>query len=277
MEKKDNLCFVIMPFSAKYDDLYENHLKRLVEHNLASVECFRVDEFHTAKKKKTQVIEEKIKDCRFAIADISEKNPNVYYEIGYARALDKTVILIKNKQIGKLPFDIKDLEVLIYDRDKIGYNDINKQILASLSNDFVDLIKPKYARPQCAQSDPIVGKWNGRYWVKKVEHSVTLYIEQDDEEKYTADCIINIVSKGKHYRIREILHYNQPLIGLDWRDGDWVEFIGTTYSNDDNNNRLDYWMDVYAINKDISNDSLCIKIWDNVNTEKQDVLFRKIT
>ncbi len=275
MDKK-NICFIIMPFASEYNELYENYLKRLVEHQLKSVKCFRVDEYHSAMKKKTEVIEERIKGCKFAIADITEKNPNVYYEIGYARALGKTVILIKNKHIGKLPFDIRDLEVLIYDRDKIGYNDINKQILASLENDFGDLIKStKHNIVQNINSNSIIGKWCGRYWIKNVEHNVTLYIDKDEKEEYSAWCYVDITNKGLNYLIRETMHYNQELDGLDWRDGEWVEFIGTTYTNK-TNNRLDYWMDAYAINKETEGEYLCTKIWDKVNQTKQDVLFKRV-
>lgn len=60
MDKK-NICFIIMPFASEYNELYENYLKRLVEHQLKSVKCFRVDEYHSAMKKKTEVIEERIK------------------------------------------------------------------------------------------------------------------------------------------------------------------------------------------------------------------------
>lgn len=277
MEKKSNLCFVIMPFNDEYNELYENYLKRLIEHQLKSVKCFRVDEFHTAKKKKTEVIEEKIKDCAFAIADITEKNPNVFYEIGFARALGKTVILIKNKHIGKLPFDIRELEVLIYDRDKIGYNDINKQILASLENDFGDLIKkPNCNMIQNSNPNSIIGRWGGRYWVKKVEHNVTLYIDNDNHKNYSALCYVDITNKGINYRIRETMNYNQKLNSLDWRDGEWIEFIGTTYVNE-SDNRLDYWLDAYAINESLQDGKLEVKIWDNVNREKRDVLFTRIS
>lgn len=277
MKKKHNLCFVMMPFNDKYNELYENYLKRLIEHQLKSVKCFRVDEFHTAKKKKTEVIEEKIRDCAFAIADITEKNPNVFYEIGFARALGKTVILIKNKHIGKLPFDIRELEVLIYDRDKIGYNDINKQILASLENDFGDFIKKsKKKAVQNCNPNSIVGKWCARYWVKKIEHNVTLYIDKDSKRIYSALCFVNITNKGTDYRIRETMNYNQELSSLDWRDGEWIEFIGTTYINE-NDKRLDYWLDAYAINETLQDGKLQVKIWDNVNKEKQEVFFERIS
>lgn len=262
-----------MPFNAKFDELYENHLRRLIKRDLESVECFRMKEFHSVKEPRAKVMARKIKECRFAIADITGNNPNVFYEIGYARALEKPVILIKNKQIGKLPFDIQDLEVLIYDRDKIGYNDINKQILATISNDLSDIIKtPEHNIQTTVESNTIVGMWIGQYSVRNVKQEVTLYINRDEKEIYTAYCLVHIDDKGKQYRIRETLHYNNPL--TDWHDGNWIEFIGTTYFNE-TANRLDYWMDVYAINTDISRGGLWVKIWDNVNREKKDVFFTR--
>lgn len=163
----------MMPLKKKrndYEDLYKNYLKRMIEHQLVSVKCIRADEDPTIDKSKIEEIEDTIRNCLFAIADISEKNPNVYYEIGFAKALGKRVVLIKNKNIGKLPFDIQALEVLTYDRDNIGYNDINRQILASLEKaNFGHLIKKgkNSLSLNGNNSDTIVGKWGGCCWVKK--------------------------------------------------------------------------------------------------------------
>lgn len=49
----------------------------------------------------------------FVIADISDERPNVYYEIGYADALDKPVILLA-KHGTKLHFDLQGMKVLFY-------------------------------------------------------------------------------------------------------------------------------------------------------------------
>lgn len=282
MKEDTNICFVMMPIKKKrndYEDLYKNHLKRIIEHQLVSVKCIRADEDPTIDKTKIEEIQDTIKSCTFAIADISEKNPNVYYEIGFAKALGKRVILIKNKHIGKLPFDIQALDVLIYDRDKIGYNDINRQIIASLEKANLGHLIKKEKRNTSSKTDntdTIVGKWSGCYWVKKIKHSVTLYIDTDKFEEYSALCFVDFEMNGAKYRYRETMRYNHKLTGLEWRNSEWVEFIGTTCSNE-TENRLDYWMDAYAINKDSNGESLHIKVWDNANKEKQDVLFERIS
>lgn len=282
MRKKSQIVFVMMSFKKeKYDDLYENYIKRIIEHRLVSVKAFRVDKDNGTGERISKEIEDKIQDCVFAIADISERNLNVYYEIGYARALGKTVILIKNKQIGKLPFDTRDLPVpIIYDRDKHGYNDIENQLVEHIKKTkFAYLIKENnnnrlYKRDE---KNPLVGIWKGHYWVRKTEHRVVLYIARNENIEYSAHCFVEIVNyKGFDYKIRQEFKYNHKLEDIEWSNGEWVEFIGTSHANE-SSRELDYWLDVYAINKDTDGDSLHIKIWDNVNKNKQDVYFARIS
>ena len=61
-------------------------------------------------------IEEKIRDATIVVAEISVDNPNVWFELGYAMALDKTVIMLCDNAYrnGKFPFDISHRNVLTY-------------------------------------------------------------------------------------------------------------------------------------------------------------------
>ena len=51
------------------------------------------------------------------IADCSDNNANVFYELGIAHARDKKVILITKDNINNIPFDIKHLAVIPYEND----------------------------------------------------------------------------------------------------------------------------------------------------------------
>lgn len=80
-----NYIFVVMSFDKKYDDVYDA-LKvagKLVENRNLTVE--RVSE-PLGDYIITEKIEQSIKRAELIICDVSEKSPNVYYELGYARA-----------------------------------------------------------------------------------------------------------------------------------------------------------------------------------------------
>jgi nucleoside 2-deoxyribosyltransferase len=64
-----------------------------------------------------QDIINKIKQCSIFIADISNNNPNVMYEAGWARALDKHVILFREKKSEKPKSDYANDTYHEYDND----------------------------------------------------------------------------------------------------------------------------------------------------------------
>ena len=59
-----------------------------------------------------------IASAQLVIADITPTNPNVYFEVGYALALNKPTILLAKKGTP-LPFDVAGFRVLFYE-DSIG-------------------------------------------------------------------------------------------------------------------------------------------------------------
>lgn len=105
-------CFVAMPFSDTYDPLYDS-IKRSIEN--AGYECIRLDEeiFTTSIVDK---IFAEIQDCRFFIFVATGRNPNVFYEAGFALALGKEVITLVD-DLQELPFDVKARNTIIYNND----------------------------------------------------------------------------------------------------------------------------------------------------------------
>lgn len=101
-----------MPFSKEFDDVYQLGIKPACEE--AGAFCERLDE---------QVFDEGMLDqiyiqiakADMIVADMSTQNPNVFYEVGYAHALDKRVILITNSA-GDIPFDLKHRFHLVYEK-----------------------------------------------------------------------------------------------------------------------------------------------------------------
>lgn len=81
-----------------------------------------------------------INQAAFIIADLSDKNPNVFYELGICHTLGKPVITLcdeesyKNDYNEKLPFDINSINTIFYKNTGAGptklVNEINKNITA---------------------------------------------------------------------------------------------------------------------------------------------------
>lgn len=96
-------AFVIMPFDDKFKDIYEFGIKEPC--NEEGFYCERVDE-QIFQGNILQRIFNQISKADLIIADMSEKNPNVFFEAGYAEALGKKIIFITN-DIKDIPFDLK--------------------------------------------------------------------------------------------------------------------------------------------------------------------------
>ncbi len=106
-------CFIIQPLTNKYKKRCEETYKPAIEK--AGLVPYRVDEDYDATRLKIQVIMEEIEKSAVCLAEISEDNPNVWYELGFAHGHDVPVVLICEKdKRDKLPFDVNQREAYSY-------------------------------------------------------------------------------------------------------------------------------------------------------------------
>lgn len=111
-------CFVVQPFTEKYQKLYNDVYKGAIED--AGVEPYKVDEDPSVSIP-IEAIEKQIAESDFCFADISEDNPNVWYELGYAMAAGKGACIVCAKQVREqLPFDVRHRNVIFYDSESIS-------------------------------------------------------------------------------------------------------------------------------------------------------------
>ncbi len=120
----------------------------------------------------------------------------------------------------------------------------------------------------------------GSYLIKKHKYDVVLTIKaiRDSTIFYTSECKIFI---DDNYSISQTFQYHGRLneesrSPEEWQNGEWIEFVGSAWTNLSNNKLSEYWLNAYAINKHVENNRLEVKIWDNVNKKKEKVYFNKI-
>lgn len=99
-----------MPFEKQYDLLFQQVLKPALE--TAGMHVLRADSVLDQHSVMRDVIEG-IAMASLVVADISQVNANVYYELGLAHALLKPTVLL-TQDIAKVPFDLKGYRVLAY-------------------------------------------------------------------------------------------------------------------------------------------------------------------
>lgn len=113
-----NRCFVIMPFKHELDFMYGVIKKEL---NKAGYICNRVDEIPGSTPIVNKILTEILRS-RYIIADLTDCNPNVFYELGVAHSFKDASNIIILKQSGtKIPFDVMHLTYNEYDIENPKY------------------------------------------------------------------------------------------------------------------------------------------------------------
>ena len=104
-------AFVIMPFTAELDPVYEFVIKPALD-DAGFKAVLRADESANQQLIMRDVIVS-IDEAQLIIADLTGGNPNVFYELGVAHALNRPVILM-TQSIEELPFDLASYRVIQY-------------------------------------------------------------------------------------------------------------------------------------------------------------------
>lgn len=104
-------CFVMMPFGPWMDAYYrEVYVPAIRE---AGMEPVRADELFSTGSVIEQIWEQ-ISRAKVLLADLTDKNANVFYELGLAHAANKPVVFTTGS-LDDVPFDLRHLRIAVYD------------------------------------------------------------------------------------------------------------------------------------------------------------------
>lgn len=145
-------CFVIQPFdSGKFDKRFQDIYKPAIE--AAGLEAYRVD-YDPGVLVPIESIEKGIRQAAICLADITADNPNVWYELGYAFASERPVVMVcSEERTGKkYPFDIQHRSIIPYQADSPSdFDKLRDSLTAKLSA----IIKQDAVLDKIAESDPV--------------------------------------------------------------------------------------------------------------------------
>jgi len=128
--KEEALCFVLIPFESPYTEIYETIIKPTVE--AEGFRCLKSDDIFST----TSVIEdiwENINKASIVIAEISDNNANVMYELGICHTVGKDVMMITQNP-EKIPFNFRHLRSYPYKNDIAGSVELKKNITSMIQH-----------------------------------------------------------------------------------------------------------------------------------------------
>jgi hypothetical protein len=105
-------CFVMMPFALPLGDYYSKIYEPAIRK--AGLNPIRADNDIFGTGKIIDQIWSGITTAKVLIAELTSRNPNVFYELGLAHALRKPVVLVSSNE-EDVPFDLKHIRVIYYD------------------------------------------------------------------------------------------------------------------------------------------------------------------
>jgi hypothetical protein len=191
--------FVLMPFDEKFGDVYVLGIRQACAD--AGAYCERVDE---------QLFEESILDriynqiakADLVIADMTGRNPNVFYEAGYAHALGKRVILLTQKS-EDIPFDLKHYPHIIYE-GRIAYlrSELERRVRWAIANPQDDLVAAELPIALSIRGVTIADDVQIPFYVEFVHNGMYAYhlqidiLNQSDIPLLTKELRIDVISPG---------------------------------------------------------------------------------
>jgi hypothetical protein len=103
-------CLVLMPFGRDFDDIYRLEVEPAILE--AGLQVLRSELSGTR-------IWDGLRTADIIVADVTGKNPNLFYALGVAQGAGKPTLLISRTQ-EDVPFDLSHLRVLLYDPEGAG-------------------------------------------------------------------------------------------------------------------------------------------------------------
>lgn len=198
-----NNCFVIQPFDKdRFDTRYNDIFKPAIE--TCKLNSYRIDNDPSVSIP-IEEIEKNIRNSIVCFAEITTDNPNVWYELGYAIACNKEVVMVcSDERKNDFPFDVRHRNIIKYKtRSTTDYEQLKDNIIKRIQA----ILKKQSSFQQLSQSS-----------IKKTEglsnHEITALVsimsnQYSDDECVWQSTLVNDMNKNG---------YNQLAVSISIRE-----------------------------------------------------------
>jgi hypothetical protein len=122
-ETKQDTCFIIMPFGEWFDFYHDTIYVPAIK--ASGLIPKRADDLY----RPSAIVNDiwaLTQEAKLILADLSGKNPNVFYELGMAHAVAKPAILV-TESMDDVPFDLRSLRVIVYEKNMPNWGDVLRE------------------------------------------------------------------------------------------------------------------------------------------------------
>lgn len=163
---ENNLCFIIMPFSQTTEEHTEAHWNEHFDYIQSIIETEFVNKRLIVKRSKPlrkNILDEIIKDlitAKMVVADLTDLNPNVLWELGVRQSFRNGTITIAQKGV-KPPFDLGTKAIIMYD--------LHHKRISKFRSDLIGAIEDCLTYPESSDS-PVLEYISGRGTLHEIIH-----------------------------------------------------------------------------------------------------------
>ncbi len=199
-----DICFTIMPFGEWCERYYEAIYSPAIK--AAGLEPHKANDLYRPSAIVSDIWQY-TKKAKIILADLSGKNPNVFYELGLAHAIAKPAILV-TESLDDVPYDLRALRIIEYDKNSPDWgNELKIKITTAI----------KEVIPSPNESVPATFLDTEGVKLPKTVTAEEKEKIQEEQEKKLAELSrsYELLRSEMHYRLndirhREILHRPDP-------------------------------------------------------------------
>jgi|SRR5579872_3826771 len=130
-KRKAGYCFVLMPFDPGMREVFHT-IKEEVESPPWNFICRRAEDFYSGGHILVDILTG-IAEAEVVIADLTGRNPNVFYELGIAHTIrEPDAIILLTQSMDSVPFDLRGFRVIEYAQTIEGARTLRQQLTAAL-------------------------------------------------------------------------------------------------------------------------------------------------
>lgn len=123
-------CFLIMPFAQEFDAVQEA-VRAAFEAPEVGFRCRRADQLFGGHEIMDGVLRE-LARAEVIVADLTGRNPNVFYELGIAHMKKPAArVLLMTQRMEDVPFDLRTFNNIVYAPTERGLAELQRQLSAA--------------------------------------------------------------------------------------------------------------------------------------------------